>query len=417
MPSRVVAAAGRRLRVETDGFAALGTARPEAILLLCCARTRLDAGYAGRIRDLLSAGIDWGFLLRLAREHGLGPLLYRNLAAVAPEHVPPEVMQTLRAEHHANAAHSLLLLAETTNLLAALRAAGIEAVPLKGPATALLAYGDVALRDSVDIDLLVRPEDEAQAAVVLRAERYAPEHEVALTDVQRRAFLRLCQHERFIHAGHGTEVELHWRPAPLAYAPDPGRWDLWSRCRPVSYGGRQLMLPAPEDQLLLLCLHGYSHLFACLKWVSDIAELLQAGPVLDHGAALQEARRLGCLRPLLLGYLLAGDLLGAPIPLSVLRRARADGCVALLAAEVIARYCRWESLVFGLARQARDFRLHLLAAGGLRARLSFCLRRFAPHSKRDLEWLSLPAPLLPLYWVAGPVAAVRNARRRPAWDQ
>ncbi len=32
MPSRVVAAAGRRLRVETDGFAALGTARPEAIL-------------------------------------------------------------------------------------------------------------------------------------------------------------------------------------------------------------------------------------------------------------------------------------------------------------------------------------------------------------------------------------------------
>ena len=54
-------------------------------LLVCCARTCMDAEHAERIRFLLSKNINWPFLLQAALYHGVMPLLYRSLQATRPE--------------------------------------------------------------------------------------------------------------------------------------------------------------------------------------------------------------------------------------------------------------------------------------------------------------------------------------------
>src|SRR5256886_10494233 len=51
-------------------------------------------------------------------------------------------------------------------------AAGIAAVPVKGPTLAALAYGDLARRESFDLDILVRRQDVAPAADLLRSLDY-----------------------------------------------------------------------------------------------------------------------------------------------------------------------------------------------------------------------------------------------------
>jgi hypothetical protein len=58
------------------------------------------------------------------------------------------------------------------------------------------------------------------------------------------------------------------------------------------------------------------------------------GDVLDWDAVLERAAAIGTRRMLLLGVLLAHELLGALVPAAVLARARADRAVAHLALEV-----------------------------------------------------------------------------------
>jgi hypothetical protein len=60
------------------------------------------------------------------------------------------------------------------HVLAALSAAGIEPMPLKGALFARWLYADPDLRPGDDVDVLVRPADFARATEVLAAEGFAP---------------------------------------------------------------------------------------------------------------------------------------------------------------------------------------------------------------------------------------------------
>src|SRR6266571_4730970 len=62
--------------------------RPEAGLLLSCARTRIDPPAARRIEAFLSEQLDWDYLLRAADYHRLTALLCWNLRRVAAGSVP-----------------------------------------------------------------------------------------------------------------------------------------------------------------------------------------------------------------------------------------------------------------------------------------------------------------------------------------
>jgi len=62
--------------------------RPEAELLLCTARTSMDAPAAARIRPLLSGAFDWDCLVETALRHGTIPLLYWQLSHTCPDAVP-----------------------------------------------------------------------------------------------------------------------------------------------------------------------------------------------------------------------------------------------------------------------------------------------------------------------------------------
>ena len=64
---------------------AAGAEPPDEIgVLLCCARTRMDAASGARLRGLLQAGVDWDSLVEAAFRHGLLPLLHLNLRACDP---------------------------------------------------------------------------------------------------------------------------------------------------------------------------------------------------------------------------------------------------------------------------------------------------------------------------------------------
>ncbi|HLJ53919.1 MAG TPA: nucleotidyltransferase family protein, partial [Chthonomonadaceae bacterium] len=154
-----------------------------------------------------------------------------------------------------------------------------------------------------------------------------------------------------------------------------------------------------EDMLIFLCVHGAKHQWSRLGWIMDVAEHVRSSPGLDWSAALAEAERLACVRMLLLGLLLAGDILGAPVQDDVFARARQDDSVASLAREVRDWLNAAELRPRGAAASLWFYtRLRDRA----REAILHPLRLAASVSVWDLQALRLPRQLFALYALLRP---------------
>ncbi len=162
--------------------------RPEHELLLCCARTECDKEVADRLRALAGAPIDWDYLFRLARRHSVLPLTCRQLQTHAGDLVPKERLVQFKQSYQENFARNLVLTSELMTLLRKFGNEGIESVPFKGPALALIAYDDLSLRRFVDLDVIVKKEDVFRARdIILQAGYKTPK---TLNDDQQSVLLR-----------------------------------------------------------------------------------------------------------------------------------------------------------------------------------------------------------------------------------
>ena len=205
--------------------------------------------------DLLCAVLlesDWTVLMDAAFDHGILPLLHRHLNALAQRHpsvVPEWVLEQLRTAHQELAARSLMLTAELVRVVTALAGASIPALPYKGPTLAALVYGDVALRQFIDLDILVslREFDAARDTMALLG--YAPEHAMSATRARR--FSSTGHEESFV--SQTARVELQWRLADAYYGAKVSFDDMWPGRRSMTFAGTDVMTLGAEDLLLALC--------------------------------------------------------------------------------------------------------------------------------------------------------------------
>ena len=162
---------------------------------------------------------------------------------------------------------------------------------------------------------------------------------------------------------------------------------------------------SPEDTLLFLCVHGTKHQWSRLAWIADVAELVRSSPDLDWGAVMSEAAALGARKMLQAGLVLAADLLGATVPDRVLRTAREDAAVTGLSGEIYTRYLAGSHKEFG---GAAYFWFDVRIRDRFWQGLLYPLRMALSISVRDLEFVSLPQRLWPLYLFLRPVRLVRQ---------
>jgi hypothetical protein len=146
---------------------------PEWSLLLAASSPDLRDLDLNHIRPLLHQPLDWNATLRLADQHGTISLLYQNLAPL-PDIVPPAVLASLRQSYERNIHKSLFLTRELIRILDCLGGLGIDVIPYKGVVLSQVYYGDMALRQSGDMDLFVRREDVTRIKRAVRALGYTP---------------------------------------------------------------------------------------------------------------------------------------------------------------------------------------------------------------------------------------------------
>jgi hypothetical protein len=377
----------------------------EQKILLICARPRLDDDARADLNRLLGSKLDWDSLIAAAQRHALLPLMHHHLSKSQLDLVPPAHAKQLKTVFLENVARNLVLMNELRSITHSLQSSGIESFPFKGPVLGLIAYDDPGLRQSVDLDIVVRPTEVERAWECLTARGYRPTRRL---DPRQTQFLISQQHNLQLMRHEGLlMVELHWRIAPKLFAPGFGAEELWSKLNTINVKGFELKSLPVEELLMTLCVHGARHLWERLSWVTDLAAVISATHEIHWTSLLAMAKRTQTERILLVGLQLAKQLLNTQLPPEISKAIADDAMVATLVETLTSRICAPEA--DNSFRQA--FRCQLQMRSGWSARLRYCRFAMSP-TDGELAMMSVPRGFNFLYYALRPwrLLAARSSR-------
>jgi hypothetical protein len=343
------------------------------------------------------------YLLWEAEENSITPLLERHLTAIAPGVAPPGAQEQLKKTCRANTVRCLYLTAELINILRLFQSQNIPAIPYKGPVLAAQAYGDVALREFEDLDIILRQSDVPKAHEIIVSLGYKPKFDWILSPG---AAASLVPGEyNYRDEGRRAMVELHTE-ITLRHFPTKPDLDAFIRnLAPVKLSDRDVLTFTAEDLLPMLCIHGSKDFWERLSWIADVNELVQSHPALDWDRVLQFAQPLQATRMLNLGLALASTVLGLLLPAEVKARVQVDRVAGEVASEVRERLMSRPFRTLDAAGRFH-FRRRMLVEklSGWR----YAMRLAVVPSEDDWQMVRLPGALAPLYIALRPLRLLQK---------
>jgi hypothetical protein len=412
--------------------------KPEIELLINCARVHLDSETAAQIQTLTSKEIDWEYLLEQANQHDVLPLLYKSLTAACSP-IPPKVHEQLQQRVQFTIYRNFYLVHELLSILELLQKQQIPVIPFKGPILASSVYGDITLRTFCDLDLLIQTKDFFKVKDILSNSGYQQYITYLLTErhvisyFKHRGEYAFIKTESAIYSPSSHQsssldeqqlfnfsVDLHSR---LLTGTLTGRLSdsdiLCQNLQPLTLNGTTVSSLQPENLLLYLCIHGTKSHWAKLKWVCDVGELIRSHPQLEWEQIYATAEKLQIQTMLLLGLLLAHQLLDANLPADMLDRIQQHSNIQKLANKVYQKLYGIEQS-WNREISFEKFMFHVRAAGSFQARLRYLYRfsgryiispsfvRVFEPTASDRLFVSLPRPLYFLYYLIRPIRVFRK---------
>jgi hypothetical protein len=260
----------------------------------------------GAHRELEMSAADWEALPAAAHRHGLAALL---ADAVADADAPAAVRERAASAARDRAVAGLQGMAEAIRAVDALRAAGIRAVSLKGPALSRWLYGTVGFRRFADLDILVAPTDVAPAYKAL--EHHGYHLPTGMTVKTAAAIYRGLGAWPLAH-GERYPIDLHFRLGHKSFA-SPLSAGTVINSGIETGGARGAPIPSPTHAALLLLAHASKHLWCTLEMLLGIARLMARDDV-DWTFVRQVARRAGGWTGCRSGLGLASEVFALRIP-------------------------------------------------------------------------------------------------------
>lgn len=369
----------------------------------------MPSAIAGEIRSLAAGPLKWDLLLSEAARHTVTPLLAKQLTGVAGDALPAARLKHLKDLARAAVVRNLALTAELVAILNLFHSQRLQAIPYKGPVLAEQAYGDFAVREFEDLDLILRQKDVPKANRLITSLGYCAKHPWTLSQDPVPSFVpgEYC----YRNEGRRIVIDLHTERT-LRHFPLPPDIDvLAERLVRLSLSGHAIETFAPEDGLPLLCIHGSKDFWERISWIADIAELVQAHPLLDWDWVIRRTESLRALRMLHLGLALAVRFFDLPLTDEIRRRVEADEIAGVLAGEIELRVFHDGANSFGAAGRFR-FRRRMLE--GIFDGWRYSVRLTISPAEEDWEIIHLPRPLAPLYVALRPFRLLRKYRASDA---
>lgn len=287
---------------------------PERGALLQLIRTALGlssgAGAAGS-SNILPDRLDWTKFSQLVLDQGVVALVGHSLD-LAPGNIPAELTDAFQTFVASQRADNEKRSSAFAQIIGALNQADIQVIPIKGPLLAQTAYGDLGLRTFWDFDFLFPATKISELTDALEALGFV--QEVILPARQMQAYWAYSGQAVFRRQADELCLEPHTCLTPSTLAIDLDYEGIWQRAFPANWRGTQILRLTPEDEFIMLCVHGAKEAWWKLKYIADLAFFLKSQPDLDWKTVFERARSQGLLRLVTVALLVMRKTLNYPIP-------------------------------------------------------------------------------------------------------
>lgn len=303
-----------------------GAGGAEFVLLLLAVRHEFEertarAGVKGRsvmdARELIeNQPVDWDELYYRAGAHRIRPQMAALIRGIKSVRIPPAFRDRIDDYCRGNLSLQLRTISEFTRIKEILDGAGIEAVPFKGFWLAQEFYGDLAARESGDLDLFFHFRDFDRVTVLMAENGYTPETSSSPTFIKNVKRLSAeYNFERYEHGEKVLHVEFHWRMGSVFHGLDITLDELAPHVVQGVIDGRPYPVFTPSANLLLVLMHhGGKDPLSRLKYFSDIAMLLRTPDAFDTEWIRKMARRYRMEKLLRVEMILTEHFTGVKVP-------------------------------------------------------------------------------------------------------
>jgi hypothetical protein len=278
----------------------------ELSLAAACCRWPLEVRGEERVRAAAALVGDWDRFEAVVRRNRI-VLQVNSALGKAGVALPERVAERLSQSALVAAHRALVMARESLRLQRTFEAAGLHTMVLKGTPLAVLAYGELGVKEAWDIDLLVAPDKVAEAIGLLSRLGYESDFEQLGSD-QLRDVVRHSKEAVFYSRQSTITTELHWALV------DNRRMlrgvDVHSPAQAVAIAGGWLRTLADEELFAYLCAHGASHNWGRLKWLADLGALVSQHSGAEVEALYRAAERLGAGRSASVALALCRELFG-----------------------------------------------------------------------------------------------------------
>lgn len=358
----------------------------------------MDPGNRDKILVLVQENLDWDYLIKFASKQKLIQLLYYHLNTLCPERVPNHILDQLKNKFQGNAHKNLLLTGELIKILEEFKANGICAIHYKGPSLALLAYENLALRQFVDVDIIVGKSDTRKVTDLMSSLGYRLESYPGSVDES--MYFNTQTEHKFINKNSKAVVEIHNKvQGHFFYLPvNPGFLYDEDSLKTVEINNYSVKTFSIENTLLLLSIHCARHSWSRISWICDVYELVESYEI-NWVEVIEKAEKLCVKRILLITLHLAGDLLGLKLSNEILNILYEESQVENIVRQIKEKIFSKDDDSFGILERTS---LDLKKRESLKIGFTDVARSTMTPTYVDFEDFPLPKFLYVLYFLIRP---------------
>lgn len=249
------------------------TNEQHAILLAC--RTELPPGRIQQLSEVIPHITEWEKFAEMIRLNGVSAIFFHSISRAGLKNCIPEpVRSVLQQSYYANITRNTWVELELHRILEHLHSLGVSVIPLKGILLGKFIFGNTALRQSNDIDLLV---DRANGQFVwdtLKTLGYK-RTSVAHDHWHEEHWEDFAKHFPALNNGK-INVEVHQSLFPAVPEINQIMANAWEQAVEVDFNGLRVMLLSLEYQFVFLSYHLDTHVDIGqfqLRLYVDLAEI------------------------------------------------------------------------------------------------------------------------------------------------
>ncbi len=301
-------------------------------------------------------------------------------------------METIDRRAKRNASRSLVQLHELIRISREFNRTGISYACMKGPQLSRMLYEKEALKESVDLDIMLV--NASQLELVHRQLAVMGYDRSNLNDYQgwlaRKMFLLGKREVHYFSSDTGCHVDLHVRAVANAYLTAGRFCNFFSDLQEYNLEGIAVPVLPSEQYLVFLCHHGAVHQFQRLAWLMDIRFfILRMADKLDIYKAAHIAESMKIHRSYYLAMCLLRDLFGDEIPDSIVDHYRYRRSMRFMISESRRIWSRDYAYMFTLrGRIVRMIYLMMLSSGP-GGKFDLLLGVLIRHGMRIIRWLKI----------------------------